>query len=196
MLRLIVLFAALLLPVSVRAAPVQLTVTGADGRPLADAVVFIDGPRPAGRPAFPMRAVMAQQDIAFVPHVLIVSVGATVAFPNRDKVRHHVYSFSRPKKFELKLYGKEETRTVTFDQPGLVALGCNIHDSMSGFIWVVDTPLVGQTDAQGRVAIAGVPAGAATLRVWHPTVRAPGNMLLQPVTIGGAGYTGTVTIRR
>ena len=85
--------------------------------------------------------VMAQENISFSPHVLIVPVGATVAFPNHDRVRHHVYSVSKPKKFDIKLYGRDETRTEAFDKPGVVALGCNIHDQMSGFIIVVDTPL-------------------------------------------------------
>ena len=106
---------------------------------------------------------MQQHNIAFDPHVLIVPVGSTVGFPNLDKVRHHVYSFSKVKKFDLKLYGRDETRSVVFDKAGVVALGCNIHDSMSGFIIVVDTPYAMKTDANGRVVIANVPAGSATV---------------------------------
>lgn len=172
-------------------------VRGPDGSPLADAVVTI---MTARQPAAPVRfawpAVMQQHNIAFDPHVLIVPVGSTVTFPNLDKVRHHVYSFSKVKKFDLKLYGRDDTRSVVFDKPGVVAIGCNIHDSMSGFIMVVNTPYAMKTDAQGRVRIADVPAGAATLRVWHPSIRAPDNTLSQAATIAPAGYRTTLTIRR
>ena len=137
---------------------------------------------------------MAQKNIQFVPHVLIVPVGASVSFPNRDKVRHHVYSFSKAKKFDLKLYGRDETRSVVFDKPGVVALGCNIHDAMSGFILVVDTPYAMQTGADGHVTIANVPAGGATVRLWHPAIRAPDNMLAQAVTVAPSGFSATYTV--
>ena len=178
------------------AAPVTVEIIGADGKPLAGAVVLVDTPRRAPAPIkFDYAYEMAQQNIAFVPHVLIVPVGSTVAFPNRDKVRHHVYSFSAAKKFDLKLYGKDETRSVVFDRAGVVALGCNIHDAMSGFVLVVDTPYAGQTGADGRVRIANVPPGAATVRVWHPTIKAKDNMLTQAVTVAATGFTGSYTIR-
>mgnify|MGYP001117492615 CR=1 FL=1 len=94
-----------------------------------------------------------EQRYAEKPYVLLVPKGATVAFPNLDRVRHHVYSFSKAKRFELKLYGQEENRTVTFDQAGTVAVGCNIHDQMSAFVKVVGTPYAERTDANGRVVI-------------------------------------------
>ncbi len=180
-----------------RAATVAIDVRGADGKPLAGAVVLVDTPRKAvgGPIKFDYAYQMAQQNIAFVPHVLIVPVGATVTFPNRDKVRHHVYSFSKAKKFDLKLYGKDETRSVTFDTPGVVALGCNIHDAMSGFLIVVDTPFAVQTDAAGHATITGVPAGTAAIRVWHPSIRATDNMLSQSAAVTAAGYSTTYTIR-
>lgn len=103
----------------------NLKLVDAAGRPVADAVVTV---RPAGGvPAGPIRFswpnTMVQQNIAFVPHVLVVPVGATVRFPNKDKVRHHVYSFSKPAKFEIKLFGQDETRSYTFTSTGAVALG-------------------------------------------------------------------------
>ena len=149
-----------------RAGPVAIDVHAADGSPLSGAVVTLEMPgvaTPAPRGTYSVE----QRNIAFEPHILIVPVGATVGFPNRDKVRHHVYSFSKPKKFDLKLYGREDTRTVTFDRPGVVALGCNIHDSMSGFV-----------------------------RVWHPSIRAPGNVLSQAVTVTPSGLTSHLTLRR
>lgn len=170
------------------AATVDVQVRALDGKPVVNAVVMIDTPRkPAGPIRFPWPNVMAQQNIQFQPHVLIVPVGAQVSFPNRDKVRHHVYSFSKAKKFELKLYGRDETRSIVLDRPGAVSLGCNIHDSMSGFVMVVDTPFAARSDAYGRVSIPGVPAGAAMLRVWHPYARARDNQIVQPVTLGAGG---------
>lgn len=186
----------LALPTMAAAATVSIDVRSADGKPLAGAVVMVDT---ATKPAAPVRLdysyVMAQQNIAFSPHVLIVPVGSSVSFPNRDKVRHHVYSFSKARKFDLKLYGKDETRSVVFDKAGVVALGCNIHDAMSGFIHVVDTPFAAQTDANGHVALTAVPAGGATVRIWHPSIRAGDNMLAQAVTIAPGGFATTFTIR-
>lgn len=186
---------AMLLPTMAQAATVTITVRQPDGTPLTDGVVMIESAAAPG--AVPRGLyIMEQKQIAFQPHVLVVPVGAQVAFPNRDLVRHHVYSFSKAKRFDLKLYGREDQRSITFDTAGVVALGCNIHDSMSGFIIVTATPLYARTDAQGRVAIADVPAGAVTLRLWSPSIRAPGNTLSQPATVPSAGYATTLTIRR
>ena len=177
------------------AAPVSIDVRGADGRPLVGAVVTVESARsPAAIPTGGY--VMEQRDIAFQPHVLIVPVGASVSFPNRDKVRHHVYSFSKAKKIDLKLYGQEDQRSVTFDKPGIVALGCNIHDSMSGFIIVTPSPYAAQTDAAGHVAFASVPAGNAVVRVWHPTIRAADNSVAQSVVVAASGLTKTFAIGR
>lgn len=179
------------------AAAVQVQVRGADGQPLAGAVVMLS---PAQRPATPIRLpwpyVVAQKDISFQPHVLIVPVGAAVTFPNMDRVRHHVYSFSKPKKFELKLYGREDARTVTFDKPGVVAIGCNIHDRMSGYVIVVETPFAAQTDAQGRVGFTGVPVGGASLAVWHPSITARENRVAEDVSVPAAGLAETMTTGR
>lgn len=184
-----------LAPVPALAATVSVDVRGADGRPLAGAVVAIEGARLG---AAPIRGPYAieQRDIAFQPGVLIVPVGATVAFPNRDRVRHHVYSFSKAKKFDLKLYGRQDMRTVVFDTAGIVALGCNIHDRMSGFVYVAASPFAEQADAAGGVRFDGVTAGPAVLRVWHPSIRSGGNSLSQSVTIPAAGFATTVTIQR
>jgi plastocyanin len=182
-------------PAISHAATVTIDVRGGDGKPLVGAVVSVTMP---GGPAAPVRGpyVMEQRDIAFQPHLLIVPVGASVGFPNRDKVRHHVYSFSKPKKFDLRLYGREDMRTVTFDKPGAVALGCNIHDSMSGFVYVTATPFAALADKGGRVVITGVPAGRAAVTVWHPSIRAPGGTATQPVQVGPAGLTTTFALNR
>lgn len=183
------------LPATGHAATVSIDIRGVDGQPLAGAVVTIDTPK---APPVTVRGPynVEQRDIAFQPHVLIVPVGATVGFPNRDKVRHHVYSFSKAKKFDLKLYGREDARTVTFDTPGVVPLGCNIHDSMSGFVYVTATPFAALTDGAGHVTIDGVPAGGATVRVWHPSIRAPGGLASQPVTVAASGLSTTFALHR
>src|SRR5438034_2124211 len=186
------LLLAFLAPGLARAADLVVTVRTAQGRPVQDAVVMIAA-RPTGpiRFAWPYR--MAQHNMQFDPFVLVVPVGAEVAFPNLDNVRHHVYSFSPAHPFELKLYGRDETRIVRFDKPGVIAVGCNIHDSMVGFILVVETPLAAKTDAAGQAVIHGAPAGAVSLRVWHPYLKAPANTLAASATVPPAG-TGHATV--
>jgi plastocyanin len=174
---------AILLARPALAVDVTVAVTDPAGKPVADAVVTIDAPGP--RPA-PRRFVVSQKDIRFVPEVLVVPVGSTVTFGNLDPFRHHVYSFSEAKKFELKLFGQGEQRPVTFDKPGLVAIGCNIHDQMQGFIHVVDTAFAERTDARGRVTIHGLPSGRHALHVWHARLRSPGHQLTMQVDTGAS----------
>ena len=197
MTRLLILLFCLLLPTTALAGDLVVSVRTPQGKPVADAVVTVAASRTGPiRFAWPYR--MAQHDMQFEPFVLIVPVGAEVAFPNLDKVRHHVYSFSPAKTFELKLYGRDETRTVKFDKPGVIALGCNIHDTMVAFIVVVETPYAAKTDAAGRAVIHGVPAGSQTVRVWHPYLRAAGNALTQTVAVpreGAASAAVTAEVR-
>jgi hypothetical protein len=110
---------------------------------------------------------MAQRGRQFVPQVLVVQVGTSVSFPNQDTVRHHVYSFSPVKPFELKLYAGTPSEPIVFDKVGTAVLGCNIHDQMSGWVVVVDTPYFGKTDTAGQVQL-DVPEGEHLLRAWHP----------------------------
>lgn len=167
-----VLLAALSIATPATAGELTVMVTNAAGQPVKDAVVMVYPRAGAQGPVrFSWPYVMNQRNMQFDPFVLIVPVGATVSFPNRDPFRHHVYSFSAPKPFELKLYGHDETRTVKFDKPGVVALGCNIHDNMTAFIRVVDTPYAARTDGSGAAVIDDVPDGAATVRVWHPYIK-------------------------
>ena len=178
-----------------QAATLTVDARGADGRALPGAVVSLEVPGlPPAVPRGPY--VVAQRNISFDPRVLVVPVGATVAFPNQDKVRHHVYSFSRPKRFELKLYGREEARQIVFDKPGPVALGCNIHDRMSGLIYVTPHRFAAAADGAGRVSFAGVPRGRATVLVWDPSIRAPGNLFRQPVELASDGTTAAVITAR
>ncbi len=170
----------MLLPATVcgpaRAADLAVSVRSAAGKPLADVVVTVAARASAPiRFAWPYR--MVQHNMQFEPFILVVPVGAEVAFPNLDAVRHHVYSFSAPHPFELKLYGRDETRIVRFDKPGVIALGCNIHDSMVAFILVVDTPYAAKSDAAGQAVIRGLPAGTFRERHRHRAARGRGPCL-------------------
>ena len=157
------------------------------GKPLADVVVSL-APAGAG-PAPPLATsvVMDQQDKAFVPLVLAVPVGASVSFPNRDNIRHHVYSFSAAKRFELPLYIGTPAAPVVFDKPGVVVLGCNIHDWMVGYVYVSDTPYFAKTAADGTVRLADVPPGAYEARVWHPRMRGEPGKTSKPITLAAGG---------
>lgn len=187
-----ILVAALLLQGTAYAADLTVVVTDADGKPVADAVAILDAP--SARAPAPGNFTINQTDMQFVPQVLVIPVGSTIEFGNLDPFRHHVYSFSAARKFELKLFGQGETRPVRFDKAGLVAIGCNIHDAMQAFIQVVDTPHAGKTGANGRIVLRNVPAGNFKLRVYHPFLRAPGNQLTLSVNTA-SNLTLPVTVR-
>lgn len=184
--QIVALVVALAIPLHALAGDVVVDVRTSQGKPVESAVVTVAAPH-AGAIRFPWAYRMAQQNMQFDPFVLIVPVGADVSFPNLDSVRHHVYSFSAAKTFELKLYGRDETRVVHFDKPGVVDLGCNIHDSMIAYIVVVDTPYAAQTNAAGEAVIHGVPAGEHAVRVWQPYLKAPGNALTLSLAVRSEG---------
>ena len=170
------------------AGEVTVQVRTANGAGVPNAVVTLyPGGRPAAIPAARASYQIAQRDLQFSPFVLVVPVGAEVSFPNFDNVRHHVYSFSPVRRFELRLYAREQARSVRFDRAGIVPLGCNIHDNMIAFIDVVDTGLAARTDAAGRATFTNVPAGATLARVWHPWLRAPGNQLEIRLAVAATG---------
>ncbi len=189
------LLVALAYAAPVFAGDLTVSVRDAAGRPVRDAVVTMHpaAGAPRGPIRFPWALRMAQQDIQFQPYVLIVPVGGTVAFPNLDRVRHHVYSFSRGERFELELYGRDETRSHTFSTAGVAAVGCNIHDGMLAYIKVVDTPWAMKTDATGDAVLRGIPAGGATLRVWHPRLAGRGNEISQTLTVTATPARRTVS---
>jgi len=165
------------------AAPFSARVVDSVGKPVRDAVVTLYPAGGAARaPHASGRYVVSQQNLQFHPFLTIVPVGADVSFPNLDPTKHHVYSFSPAKRFELKLFAKDQSRTVHFDRPGVVALGCNIHDSMSAFIVVTDSAWTARTNAQGIAIFGDAPNAPARLTVWHPFLRAPGGIVEQPVT--------------
>ena len=159
----------LVLAPSMFAATLTVRVRDAGGRAVTDAVVSAE---PEGRqlPLARRTAVMDQRNRQFVPHVLPVQVGTAVSFPNRDDVRHHVYSFSKAKTFQLPLYKGTPSNPEVFDRAGVATLGCNIHDQMSAFIVVVDTPYFAKT-VNGLATLDDLDAGRYTVTVWHPDLR-------------------------
>ena len=160
-----VLFAGL-----TQAGTVLVVVQDKAGHPLQDAVVFLesaDASR-ARLAAKPLSGVEIQQvSRQFEPRVSVVPQGTAIQFPNRDNVRHHVYSFSATKNFELKLYSGTPANPVVFEKAGVAVLGCNIHDHMVAWVVVVDTPYFGKTAVAGRVVLPQVPPGSYRLRIWH-----------------------------
>ena len=158
--------AAAVWSLSATAAPQTITVVDEAGQALAEAAVSITvKSTPASTSGKTVD--MAQRDKQFAPRLVVIQTGTSVNFPNFDTVRHHVYSFSSAKSFEIKLYTGRPSAPVTFDKPGTATLGCNIHDNMVGHIHVVDTPYFGVTNGRGKVDI-DVPAGDHRVRVWHP----------------------------
>jgi plastocyanin len=186
--------ACLALPGAVGAAGLEVTVTGSDGTPLADAVVWVDSTaaRAAARPMAGVEVV--QRDKAFVPAVSVVTVGTAVAFPNRDTVRHHVYSFSPAKRFEIKLYVGTPAAPVVFDRPGVAVLGCNIHDQMAAWIVILETPWFARTDARGRASLPDVPPGRHQLRTWHVDLPVGAPALAQALERRAGPQSATVRV--
>ena len=180
---------------SAAAASVDVTVKDAKGADIADAVVWAM-PKGKAAPAVGKReASIEQKDKHFIPFVTVVQTGTFIRFPNHDVVRHHVYSFSPPKPFELKLYVGEPVAPVLFDKPGEVVLGCNIHDTMLAFVYIVDTPWFAKTGADGAARIESVPAGDYDLMLWHYGLDAP--VAAQPLTLRAdetakAAFTATL----
>lgn len=168
-----------------RSGVIDAVVTDDKGKPVEDAVVALTSKAlaPATAPV-PPPAIMDQYDKEFVPYVLPVYVGTSVSFPNRDNIRHHVYSFSAAKKFELPLYIGTPAAPVVFAKPGVVALGCNIHDWMLAYIYVVTTPYFAKTTADGKAHLEGLVPGAWEARVWHPRMRGEPEKTATPLTLG------------
>lgn len=176
---------ALTMPMA-HAATVSVQVQDTAGEPLPEGVVFLES-REAKQLAKPIAgAEIAQVKREFVPKVLVVPVGTAVSFPNRDTVRHHVYSFSPNKIFELKLYSGTSASPVIFDKPGIAVLGCNIHDNMTAWVVVVETPFFAVSDAKGTATMRDVPAGNYRLRIWHPGLAVGAAASEQALTVGKA----------
>jgi plastocyanin len=177
---------ALLLTGPAAAAQIAATVTDQEGRPVADAVVVavpVRGAPPTATPA--VREIVDQIGQEFVPYVKPILVGTSVFFPNKDNIRHQVYSFSPAKQFELPLYAGTPAKPVVFDRPGVVVLGCNIHDWMIGYIYVSESPYFAKTGADGKAQLIDLPALSYRVRVWHPRLQGSESATQEPADLGG-----------
>lgn len=188
--------AAVAVAAAAQPAALRVQVVDAAGLPVRDAVVELRSAKgaPAGPIRFPWKMGMGQKNRQFTPGTLIVARGSTVAFPNLDDVRHSIYSFSKPARFAIELYGRDQTRTHTFATVGTVKLGCNIHDEMRGYIRITDTPFAGKTDHNGYVTLAGMANGGASLTVWHPQLRTPSGEMTSAVTVAGGAQNHKVKV--
>ena len=164
------------------ASGVAVQVQDANGKVLPDTVIYAEpeGGAAGGRAA--PSAEIEQKGLKFVPLVSVVQTGAKVFFPNNDKVRHHIYSFSPAHKFDQKLYSGQSAAPQVFDKAGVIVLGCNIHDKMLAYVKVVDTPYFAKTDGAGAVRIE-LPAGKYVIKAWHYN------------TVGGATPEQVLTVK-
>jgi hypothetical protein len=181
-LRLLPVICCLLLPLSLNAEELTAHIVDQDGNPVEDALLYaepLDGKveaRPRGV------EVMDQINKEFVPHVKPIVVHSQVNFPNKDDIRHHVYSFSDAKEFELPLYEGTPAEPVNFDKPGVIVLGCNIHDWMRGYIVVLETPYYNTSADDGNISLQ-LPAGKYRVQLWHPRLKQPDSMPVQEVDL-------------
>ncbi len=166
------------------AASINVQVTDQAGAPVADAVVYaisVSGKLPATKAA---PATIDQIKRRFVPMVSVVQTGAAVMFPNKDNIEHDVYSFSPVKRFELNLYHGVPANPVTFDKPGLVVMGCNIHDTMVAYLLIVDTPYFAKIGDKGQATIANLPSDSYKVIVWHFRQTDPNAQPTQKIVAG------------
>ncbi|ALU89962.1 hypothetical protein Hrubri_2786 [Herbaspirillum rubrisubalbicans M1] len=170
-----------------QAAEVAVQVLDNAGQPLPNAVVYAEPAGGAPAPAKPRQVEIEQKNKTFMPLVTVVQTGTPILFPNHDTVRHHVYSFSPAKTFELKLYSGVPGSPVLFDKPGTVVLGCNIHDEMVAYVQVVNTPYFGVTERSGSVRLESLPNGRYTLKAWYFTMGPNQAALEQPLEVQGDG---------
>lgn len=159
-----------------RAGELEVVVLDQEGNGVEDVVVFADAlakeegspPSSQARTKQSAQATIVQRNKEFEPYVTPIQVGTAVNFPNEDDILHNVYSFSKAKKFQLPLYKDSPPDSVIFDEPGPVILGCNIHDWMVAYVYVLETPFFSKTDSTGRATLAALPGGDYEVQVWHP----------------------------
>lgn len=162
---------------------IEISVTDTKGTAIKNAVVFLesDKVKQKNNSTIDIEQIKKQ----FNPLVTVIQTGSSINFPNRDKVKHHVYSFSPAKKFELKLYSGVPSTPVVFDKPGTIVLGCNIHDNMLAFIYVVDTPYYTKTDSSGIAHLTDIPESDYKLKIWHYALQSQEMLVEKDITVKG-----------
>jgi plastocyanin len=155
------------LPCSVQSSNLRIQVTDEHKQPLADAVVELFASQPMPHQAAALSNI-AQENLTFVPFISAIVAGSSIEFPNRDKTRHHVYSFSDAKSFEIQLYANKPEAPILFDKAGIVSIGCNIHDYMQAYVYVGSSPLLGVTNDQGEITFYNLTNDTYQVKLWHP----------------------------
>ncbi len=189
--KMLVLLAGLALSMA-HAETITVQVLDSEGGPVADAAVYAKPVAAMAAQAKPQPIIIDQIDKEFIKHLTVVQTGTAVSFPNHDKIRHHVYSFSAAKVFELPLYAGIPPEPVVFDKVGAVALGCNIHDWMSAYIYVVDSPYFAVTDQAGRAQLNVPASGGYVIGAWHRHLK--GLQPRQPKINVAAGGTAELAL--
>lgn len=182
----VIVFLAWISACNLEAGSLTVTVKDSKGAPVADAVVYAK-PSHAASLRESRHVIIDQRNKEFIPYVTAVQVGTAIAFPNSDAIRHHVYSFSPAKRFELPLYAGVPAEPVVFDKEGFVTLGCNIHDWMVAYVAVLTTPYFQLTRQEGHALLKDLPAGSYTVEVWQPALKGSPDRLAQQVEIGPGG---------
>jgi plastocyanin len=180
------ILAALGLYSTLHAGSLDVTVKNMAGALISDAVVYAQRSGTTFALA-KKQTVIDQRDKQFVPYVTALQVGTSVLFPNSDNIRHHVYSFSPAKKFELPLYTGVPAKPVVFDKVGFVTLGCNIHDWMIAYVAVLPTPYFQVTGNDGRALLKDLPGGQYTVEVWQPSLKGAPEKFAQRVDLAASG---------
>lgn len=178
------------------AGSLEIEIRDLKGSPVRDAVVYAQGGNLPARSN--QQAVIDQRNKQFIPYVTAVQVGTSILFPNRDNIRHHVYSLSPAKRFELPLYAGVPAAPVLFDKEGFVTLGCNIHDWMVAYVAVLTTPYFRVSGAEGQVALKDLPAGRYLIETWHPLLKGAPAQRAQAVDVpdnAALSLTFTVDLR-
>ena len=152
------------------AADLQITIKDQNNEPVTNVVVKLVAMNHKVK-LVPDEQIIDQIDKEYVPQVVVVIKGGNVSFPNKDNIKHHVYSFSQAKQFELPLYEGTPANPVSFEKEGVVVLGCNIHDWMRGYIYVSDSPYVLIGDEQGQVKFSNLPQDSYLVSIWHPQIK-------------------------
>ncbi len=183
--RALLAIALLALSSSVHAGTITGTVAVTDkgGRPapdLQETVVYLEGVK--ARPK-PLATSIVMRGKAFQPHVVVVPVGSSVAFPNEDPILHNAFSVSGENRFDLELYKRPQSKSQTFQKPGVVRVYCNIHPQMSAIVLVADSAHFAKAGADGAFMLEAVPAGSYVLRAWHER----GGEAAQEVTVAADG---------
>jgi len=168
------------------AAPLTLHMVDALGKDLQGAVITLRSTDAARPLAAPLKSTIDQVDLKFTPPLLVIPAGSSVNFPNSDKVRHQVYSFSEARRFSLPLYSGRPYPPVEFDRPGIVTIGCNIHDQMRAYLYVVEAQYFGRSDAAGTWR-EDVQPGEYIVQVWYPLARDNRPVIDQKLTVTNGG---------